>query len=132
MGLSATRPGVLLVAFTLTGCSGRSPSAPPGLSTPPRPPAHVGGTAAARRPAFAVRQTTWSAADTLTGHAELAYSGLGERLLYGASAGLVGFTWRQIGGTKHGGWFWQLDCSHRPSSAASPLSSPVRLLASWS
>ncbi|MBI3750837.1 MAG: hypothetical protein HY263_04160 [Chloroflexi bacterium] len=121
---------VAVVAFVTAACGAVTPSTTP-ASVEPGVPAQAEATDGAFRLWFDLPRTIWRSTEPITGTAVLDFLGVGQRLLYGPNAGLIGFTWTQVGGTKHGTWVWQLDCSHHAISAAAPLSSPLRLMVAF-
>lgn len=122
---------VAVLVFVTAACRAATPSATPPVSVEPGVPAQAEATDGAFRLWFDLPRTTWRSNEPISGTAVLDFTGVGERLLYGSGAGVIGFTWTQVGGTKHGDWFWQLDCSHHAISAGAPLSSPLRLLVAF-
>jgi hypothetical protein len=125
-------PIIAAIALVAAACAAAPPSRTSLPSAEPVVPGGAEATDGAFRLELDLPRTIWRSAEPITGTAELDYSGVGERLLYGSGAGLIGFTWAQVGGTKHGGWTWQADCSHHPISAAAPLSTTVHLGAAFS
>lgn len=120
---------VVVLAFVTAAC--RAVTSTPAVSVEPGVPAQAEATDGAFRLWFDLPRTTWRSTEPISGTAVLDFSGVGERLLYGANSGLIGFTWMQVGGTKHGNWVWQLDCSHHAISPGAPISSPLRLLVAF-
>jgi hypothetical protein len=116
------------LALLLAGCSSLQPSAIPQVSAVPT---QVQTTDGAFRLVFDLPQTTWRSTDAITGNAELHYSGGGERSLYGSGASLIGFTWTQVGATRHGNWLWTADCANHLISPTAPLSNGLALSAEW-
>ena len=53
------------------------------------------------------------------------------RTLYGSGFGMIGFTFQEIGGTKHGEQVWHADCGHHAIAADAPLTRALQLGVGW-
>lgn len=80
---------------------------------------------------FELPRSDWHTSDSITGEATLSYLGSGSIGIGASGGGPIGFTFQEVGGSRHMGWVWTQSLVVFQLSASKPISSPISKSVAW-
>lgn len=89
-------------------------------------------TQGAFRLTFSLTRATYHATEAISGTATLSVTNGSTAPIAASGDGPLGFSFDEVGGTRHMGTLWHLDCRGYSVGPGSPIASPVKKGAGWS